>query len=107
MTSMPQFFRIWVHRSAGSIFGPASSPVIRNGAFLCFDDQARAQAECDRLNAHRGGPHLNYSIQPTHIEAALPRELAKRKLADAPSFSALATSPCYATDRRPRARRTA
>lgn len=104
---MPQFFRIWVHRSAGSIFGPASSPVIRNGAFLCFDDEARAQAECDRLNARRGGPHLNYSIQPTHIEAALPRELAKRKLADAPSFSALSTSPCYATDRRPRARRTA
>lgn len=107
MSSTPQFFRVWAHRGAGSIFGPASSPVIRNGAFLCFEDEARAQAECDRLNGRRGGLHLHYSVKPTHLEAALPRELAKRKVADAPAFSALATSPCYATDRQPRAHRTA
>ena len=38
MKAVPNFFRIWAHRSAGSMFGAASSPVIRNGAFLCFED---------------------------------------------------------------------
>ena len=50
---------------------------------------------------------VHYSIMPTHIEAALPHEMAKRKPADAPSFPALATAPCFASDRQPRARRTA
>ncbi len=54
MTSTMTFFRIWAHRSSGSIFGAASSPVIRNGAFLCFETEQRAQDECDRLNARRG-----------------------------------------------------
>ena len=59
MKAVPNFFRIWAHRSAGSMFGAASSPVIRNGAFLCFEDEARARAECDRLNARRGDVHVH------------------------------------------------
>jgi hypothetical protein len=106
MKALPNFFRIWVHRGAGSLFGAASSPVIRNGAFLCFEDEARAQAECDRLNAHRGDLHVHYSVKPTHIEAALPQEM-KRKPTEAPSFPALATAPCLASGRPTRPRRTA
>ena len=60
MTSTMTFFRIWAHRSSGSIFGAASSPVIRNGAFLCFETEQRAQAECDRLNARRGDLDVHY-----------------------------------------------
>lgn len=106
MKAVPNFFRIWAHRSAGSMFGAASSPVIRNGAFLCFEDEARARAECDRLNARRGDVHVHYSVMPTHIEASLPQEM-KRKPTEAPSFPALATAPCLASDRQSRARRTA
>ena len=72
MKAVPNFFRIWAHRSAGSMFGAAASPVIRNGTFLCFEEETRAQAECDRLNAQRGDVHLHYSVRPTHIEASLP-----------------------------------
>ena len=97
MKAVPNFFRIWTHRSAGSMFGTASSPVIRNGAFLCFEDEARAQAECDRLNARRGDVHVHYSVMPTHIEASLPQEM-KRKPTEAPSFPALATASCLASD---------
>ena len=106
MKPVPNFFRIWAHRSAGSMFGAASSPVMRNGAFLCFEDEGRAQAECDRLNARRGDVHVHYSIMPTHIEAALPQEM-KRKPEEAPSFPALATAPCLSSGRPPRPRRTA
>jgi hypothetical protein len=107
MKPLPHFFRIWAHRSAGSMFGAASSPVMRNGAFLCFEDKARAQGECDRLNAHRGDVNVHYTVMPTHIEAALPSELTKRKPEEAPSFPALATAPCQASDCRSRPRRIA
>lgn len=100
MTSTMTFFRIWAHRSSGSIFGAASSPVIRNGAFLCFETEDRARAECDRLNAHRGDLNVHYTVMPTHMEATLPSEPAKRNVADAPAFSALATAPCIASDRK-------
>jgi hypothetical protein len=106
MTNDTTFFRVWAHRSGDSIFGGASSPVIRNGAYLCFDTEGRAQAECDRLNARRGDIHVHYSIMPTHIEASLPQEM-KRKPTEAPSFPALATAPCLASDRRLRVRRSA
>jgi len=106
MQTVQNFFRIWAHRSADSMFGAASSPVIRNGAFLCFEDEARAQAECDRLNARRGDVQLHYSVMPTHLEAALPQDM-KRKPTEAPSFPALATAPCSASGRQPRQRRIA
>jgi len=79
-------FVIWVHRSPNSLFGAASNPVIRNGALLFFDDEDRARAECDRLNAHSGSPHAHYAVQlaqssaepisppkvPSHADAVAP-----------------------------------
>jgi hypothetical protein len=74
---------------------------------LCFESEERALAECDRLNAKRGDLTVRYTVIPTHIEASLPCEMSKRTPEQAPAFSALATAPCFASDRRPRARRTA
>ena len=54
---------IWAHRDADSVFGAATNPVVRNGSLLSFNDKARAHAECDRLNAHSGNPHVRYSIE--------------------------------------------
>jgi hypothetical protein len=105
MVSDTQFFRVWSHRSADSIFGAASSPVVRNGAFLCFDNEARAQVECDRLNARRGDLHVHYSVKSTHIRAALP-QASTVTASEAHSFPALATAPCIASDAAARARRS-
>jgi hypothetical protein len=102
-----RFFRIWTHRSPESIFGPASNPVIRNGAFLCFESEEEARAECARLNGQRRDTQVHYTVEPTHIEALLPQERAKRSPIEAPSFSALATAPCLASDARMRPRRSA
>jgi hypothetical protein len=44
MDSNTHFFTVWAHRSAKSIFGSSSNPVIRNGEFLCFDNEDRARA---------------------------------------------------------------
>ena len=101
MQSDTQFFMVWAHRSAGSIFGAASKPVVRNGAFLCFENEDRARAESDRLNARSGGSHVSYSVKPTCVQMALPRELPKEKEADAAfSIPALASSPCAVSARR-------
>jgi hypothetical protein len=97
-----RFFRVWTHRNPASIFGPASSPVVRNGAFLCFESEEKARAECDRLNAQRRDMQVRYTVEPTHIEALLPQAAAKRSPIEAPSFSALATAPCVATNARAR-----
>lgn len=69
MTSDSQFFMIWTHRSAESLFGATSKPVVRNGSFLCFPNEPSARAECDRLNAgsSAGGDH--YSVKPTPVHA--------------------------------------
>lgn len=56
-------FVVWVHRSPDSLFGAASNPVIRNGSLLFFDEEDRARAECDRLNANLGNAHVNYTVQ--------------------------------------------
>lgn len=66
MNADTYLFMVWAHRSAESIFGAASKPVIRNGAHLCFDSERRALAECDRLNARSGGSHEHYSVKPAH-----------------------------------------
>jgi hypothetical protein len=66
MDSNTHFFTVWAHRSAKSIFGSSSNPVIRNGEFLCFENEDRARAECDRLNAASGGSHVHYTIKPAH-----------------------------------------
>jgi hypothetical protein len=56
---------IWAHREAKSLFGPASNPVIRNGALLFFTDRLQARCECDSLNSRSGNPHLRYTIKQT------------------------------------------
>jgi hypothetical protein len=54
---------IWAHRDAQSIFGPAANPVLRNGAFLAFEDRTSAHRECDQLNARPGNPHVRYAVK--------------------------------------------
>jgi hypothetical protein len=54
---------IWAHRGPHSIFGPATNPVVRNGALLSFEDKRNAMIECDRLNRHQGNPPVRYSIK--------------------------------------------
>ena len=49
-------FMVWAHRHADSIFGASSTPVMRNGALLCFEDEQKALAEADRLNGRAGDP---------------------------------------------------
>lgn len=94
MKADPQFFLVWAHRGAGSIFGSTSKPVIRNGAFLCFDNEARALAECDRLNAGLGAAHVHYTVKPAHAEAL------KQAAKDFSLHPTLSTSPCAAGERR-------
>ena len=95
-----RFFGVWTHRNPSSIFGPSSCAVIRNGSFLCFESEERARAECDRLNAQRRDMQVRYTVEPTHIEALLPQAAANRSPIEAPSFSALATAPCFASNAR-------
>ncbi|HET9535857.1 MAG TPA: hypothetical protein VFP43_11005 [Mesorhizobium sp.] len=92
---------------SGEHLRPGIEPVIRNGAFLCFESEEMARAECARLNAQRIDMQVHYTVEPTHIEALLPQERAKRSPIEAPSFSALATAPCLAADARERTRRSA
>ncbi len=100
MNNDTHFFMVWTHRSAESVFGAAAKPVIRNGAFLCFEDEERARAECDRLNARRGGSRLHYSVKPARVQMSLPREVSKGTEADPPfRLPALANSPCRVSAR--------
>jgi hypothetical protein len=68
MDATTQSFTVWIHRSAKSMFGAASNPVMRNGNLLSFDDEGRAQAECNRLNS-TSGAHVHYSVKPAHAVA--------------------------------------
>jgi hypothetical protein len=69
-------FVVLAHRSAKSIFGAASNPVIRNGTLLCFTTEEKARFERDRLNASRGGSQVRYSVRPVHVELKLPSSFA-------------------------------
>ena len=77
-------FVVWVHRSPNSLFGAASNPVIRNGALLFFDEEDRARAECDRLNAHLSTPHVHYAVQPASAEPISPPKVPSHAYAVAP-----------------------
>jgi hypothetical protein len=62
-------FVILARRSANSIFGAATNPVMRNGRLLCFKTEDEARCEHDRLNARTGaGSHVRYSVRPIHVE---------------------------------------
>lgn len=69
------FFMIWTHRNGEGLFGVASKPVVRNGALLCFPNEAAARAECDRLNALGAGA-AHYSVRPTRLQAL--KQIAER-----------------------------
>jgi hypothetical protein len=94
-----QFFIVWVHRGADSIFGPASNPVIRNGSPLCFESEEKARAESDRLNSRSGGSHVHYSVKPTRVRMALPQGLPKEKSAEPQVAIALSDAPCSVSPR--------
>jgi hypothetical protein len=79
MQRKTEFRTVWSHRSAKSIFGPASSPVNRNGRILCFETEDQARAECDRLNAVRSSSLVRYTIQSARD---LPVETGLVALAD-------------------------
>ena len=79
MHGKANFYTVWTHRSAKSIFGAGSHPINRNGKILCFDTEEEARAECDRLNARRSGSHERYSIEPAYV---LPLETGLAVLAD-------------------------
>jgi hypothetical protein len=71
-------FVVWAHRSAKSIFGAASNPVMRNGALVCFKTAEEARAESDRLNAGSGAsPHVRYSVRPVIVQMDRPHGIAK------------------------------
>jgi len=72
-------FVVWARRSANSVFGAGSNPVMRNGKLLCFKTEARARAERDRLTGRTGEPHVRYSVRLIHIQLKPPREAAKVK----------------------------
>jgi hypothetical protein len=70
MDSNIHFFTVWTHRSAKSIFGADSHPVIpqRRASWL-------PKRRSDRLNAASGGSHVHYSVKPAHIRPALANDL--------------------------------
>ena len=99
MQNDTHFFMVWAHRSAGSIFGAASSPVVRNGVFLCFESEERARAESDRLNARARGSHVHYSVKPTPVQMALPRSLGKGASSEPQFAMPLSGAPCTVSSR--------
>jgi hypothetical protein len=99
MTSGTYLFMVWAHRSADSLFGAASSPVMRNGAFLCFETEEKARAEADRLNARSGHSHMHYSVQPTLVQMAIPGGRAKAANGERQYAISLSDAPCSVTNR--------
>jgi hypothetical protein len=92
-------FMVWAHRTADSMFGAASSPVMRNGAFLCFESEDEARAEADRLNSRSGNSHMHYSVKPTLVQMALPGGRARAASAEPEYAISLSDAPCSVTNR--------
>jgi hypothetical protein len=92
-------FMVWAHRSADSMFGAASSPVMRNGAFLCFESEEKARSEADRLNSRTGPSHMHYSVKPTLVRMALPGGRPKAEGAEPEYAISLSDAPCSVTNR--------
>lgn len=70
-------FVVWARRTARSLFGPASNPVMVNGEFLCFKNEEKARAESDRLNARPGDSHVRYSVRPIRVQMDRPNGFAE------------------------------
>jgi hypothetical protein len=85
MPSETYFYMVWAERRADSIFGASTSPVMRNGAFLCFESEERARAEAARLNSRADGSPVHYSVKPTLIRMSLPSALGTE--AEAPGYA--------------------
>jgi hypothetical protein len=99
MANDTYFFMIWAHRSADSIFGASSNPVMRNGRFLCFENEAKARAEADRLNARSGGSHIHYSVTPTRMQMALPSAVSNGHAAETSYAMPLSDAACRVSPR--------
>lgn len=84
-------FVVWAHRSADSIFGAASNPVMRNGKLLCFKTEESARREGDRLNAGTGGTYVRYSVRPVHVQCELPGGVVREASAEPRHASPLAS----------------
>ena len=94
MATDTQFYMVWAERRADSIFGSSSSPVMRNGAFLCFESEEKANAEAARLNGRAGGSHVHYSVKPTLIKMALPSTPANGKAPEPQYAMPLSNAAC-------------
>jgi hypothetical protein len=99
MASDTYFYMVWAHRAAGSIFGASTSPVMRNGRFLCFESEEKARGEADRLNARSGGSHVHYSVKPTLIQMALPSGATNGKGTEPHYKLPLSDAACRVTSR--------
>ena len=78
-------YMVWAQRSARSLFGPASNPVMQNGGFLCFSTEEKARAESDELNARSGGTHVRYSVRLIPVRMNRPSGFAESE-SGAPSY---------------------
>ncbi len=90
-------YMVWAHRSADSIFGQASHPVMRNGAFLCFEDEQKAHAESDRLNGRSCACNVHYSVALTPVQMALPSGQPSGAAAEARYAMPLTSAACRVT----------
>jgi hypothetical protein len=97
------FFVVWAHRSAKSIFGAASNPVMLDGAFLCFKTEEKARAASDRFNARSGGSHVHYSVRPVRVQMKRPSGLAKGE-SDEPRYAMPLSMPPTRSRRASRSR---
>jgi hypothetical protein len=92
-------FMVWAHRNADSIFGASSNPVIRNGAFLCFEDEQKALAEADRLNGRACGSNVHYSVKLTPVRMELPSSPSNGKAAEPRYAMPLTNAGCTVTSK--------
>jgi len=94
-------FVVLAHRSARSVFGASTNPVMRNGRLLCFKAEEEARFERDRLNARIGaGSHVRYSVKPIHVELRRPNEVAKAQSAESQHAASLYNGSRAAAPRR-------
>jgi hypothetical protein len=92
-------FMVWAHRNADSIFGASASPVMRNGTFLCFEDEKKALAEANLLNGRACGSNVHYSVKLTPVQMALPSGKSNGAAAQPRYAMPLSSAPCTVRSR--------